>query len=450
MLSRAGVTRDRTNAVICESSGSIKVKPGMPASGMPSRIRLRTASSEPRRARSTLPIAGIARRHALAGRRHTRPDKRGNLRKFRLHQSETGHARIGNAVADQAAHGVVRSEPLAVYAADSGGALAAHAVRAVATAAARFEPLPPGRERIRAAGENERAEVLGYMVRIAIDHTGGLPAEEMPPRIGSLTLDAIEICAPLRAGLHGPATDRAQRDARGGIPDVRRFIDARGGGPSGAPGLVVALVVEVDGQIDPIARGGDLEFAIVADVCPVVSQEHLDHVAIPELVARAAAQRGQEDIQLTVRTTEEQIEMRAGPERSHLSEQRRIVDLPAAIVRNSSDARVAPDRRRRVGRERRIACHVRNLERRGGPRHSAGFLRACSPSGHQGEDRGGPGHAGCTQGARYGRASSRLAASSPAIRPACGSQGSVRPSFIDILARMQLAVEMYPSSISMK
>src|ERR1017187_10467794 len=130
------------------------------------------------------------------------------------------------------------------------------------------------------------------MVRIAIDRTGRLPAEEMPPRIRPLALDAIEIRAPLRAGLHGPATDRAQRDARGGIPDVRRSIDARGGGPSGAPGLVVALVVEVDGQIDPIARGGDLEFAIVADVCPVVSQEHLDHIAIPELVARAPPSAG--------------------------------------------------------------------------------------------------------------------------------------------------------------
>src|ERR1035437_5488954 len=116
------------------------------------------------------------------------------------------------------------------------------------------------------------------MVRIAIDHTGRLPAEEMPPRIRPLALDAIEICAPLRAGLHGPATDRPQRDARGGVPDVRPFIDARCGGPSGAAGLLVALVVEVDGQIDPIARGGDLEFAIVADVCPVVSPAHLDPV----------------------------------------------------------------------------------------------------------------------------------------------------------------------------
>ena len=100
---------------------------------------------------------------------------------------------------------------------------------------------------------------------------------------------------------------------------MRRCIDARGGGPSGTPGLVVALAIEVYGQIDPIAGGGDLEFAIAADVCPVVSQEHLDDVAVPELVAWAAAERGQEDIQLTVRATEEQIEMRIGPERSHLS-----------------------------------------------------------------------------------------------------------------------------------
>ena len=71
---------------ISESSGSARSKPGMPASGMPSWIRLRTASSE--------------------------------------------------------------FEALAVRTADGGGALAAHAVRAVAAAAALFEPLPPGRERL--------------------------------------------------------------------------------------------------------------------------------------------------------------------------------------------------------------------------------------------------------------------------------------------------------------
>ena len=49
--------------------------------------------------------------------------------------------------------------------------------------------------------------------------------------------DAIEVGAPFRAGLDGGTADRAQRDARGGIPDVGGFVDARGSGPPGAPGL---------------------------------------------------------------------------------------------------------------------------------------------------------------------------------------------------------------------
>src|ERR1035438_10252793 len=338
----------------------------------------------------------------------------------------------------------------------------------MAAAAAGFELLASGRERIRAAGEEQRAEVLRHMIRIAIDHAGRLPAEEMPLCVRPLALDAIQIRAPFRARFHGSATDRAQRDARGGIPDVRRLIDARGGGPSGAPGLAATLAIEVDGQIDPVARGGDLEFAIVADVGPVVSQEHLDHIAIPELVARAAAQRGQEDIQLSVRTTEEQIEISAGPERSYLGAQRRIVDLAAAILRNGRDARVAPHRRGWVGCEGRVAGHVGKLQGRGWARHGAGLLGTREPDCQEEEAQARTRRSGlrgrcrpracptarhyvtsgCSHGARYGRASKRLAASSPMMRPACGSQASVRPSFIDMFARMQLAVEMWPSSIS--
>src|ERR1035438_3551327 len=84
----------------------------------------------------------------------------------------------------------------------------------MAAAAAGFELLASGRERIRAAGEEQRAEVLRHMIRIAIDHAGRLPAEEMPLCVRPLALDAIQIRAPFRARFHGSATDRAQRDAR--------------------------------------------------------------------------------------------------------------------------------------------------------------------------------------------------------------------------------------------
>jgi hypothetical protein len=67
-----------------------------------------------------LPRVGIARRQALAGWCHTRPHECHNLRKFRFGQRECRHARVGNAVVDEAAHRVIRMKPLAVHAADGG------------------------------------------------------------------------------------------------------------------------------------------------------------------------------------------------------------------------------------------------------------------------------------------------------------------------------------------
>src|SRR5690242_6125941 len=55
---------------------------------------------------------------------------------------------------------------------------------------------------------------------------------------------------------------------------------------------------------------------------------------------------------------------------------------------------------------------------------------------------------GCCQGTRYGRRRRRLACSSPITCCFCPSQWIVRPSCIDRFARIALAVEMYPSSMS--
>src|SRR5712692_10129674 len=55
---------------------------------------------------------------------------------------------------------------------------------------------------------------------------------------------------------------------------------------------------------------------------------------------------------------------------------------------------------------------------------------------------------GCFQGWRYGRASSLFASSSFATRCFAASHASVFPVFMARLARTQLAVDMYPCSIS--
>src|SRR5579871_2169270 len=111
--------------------------------------------------------------------------------------------------------------------------------------------------------------------------------------IRTAAFDAVEIRAPLRAYLHRSGADCAQRDTGGCIPDARGFVDVRRGGPTGAPGLVVTVAVKIDGQIDPIAGRRDLELAIVANVLPVAAEKHLHYIAIPKLVARASAFRGQ-------------------------------------------------------------------------------------------------------------------------------------------------------------
>ena len=54
---------------------------------------------------------------------------------------------------------------------------------------------------------------------------------------------------------------------------------------------------------------------------------------------------------------------------------------------------------------------------------------------------------GCTHGLRYGRASSRLASSSPTTWPLSGSQVRLRPSLQDRLARMHAVAVMAPCSM---
>src|SRR5215472_8811904 len=127
--------------------------------------------------------------------------------------------------------------------------------------------------------------MFGHVVGIALDDTGWLPAKEMALRVRSQPVDTIKIGSPLRARLHLFLGDRAQRDTCCGIPDVVLFINSPLPLPPGIPcgGVVVVLSIQVDGQVNPIPSGGYLELAIHSDVGPIVAEEKLHNIAVPEL-----------------------------------------------------------------------------------------------------------------------------------------------------------------------
>src|SRR4029077_15281020 len=96
-------------------------------------------------------------------------------------------------------------------------------------------------------------------------------------------VDSIEVAAPFCAGLDGVFADGFQWDLGGSVPDGLFFVDAALALPAGVPRGFVLFLAEIEGEIDPVAGGGDFEFAIVLDVGEVVAEKELDDVAIPEL-----------------------------------------------------------------------------------------------------------------------------------------------------------------------
>src|SRR5580698_1035978 len=123
------------------------------------------------------------------------------------------------------------------------------------------------------------------MIGVAIDDAGLLPAHEMALRIFAEAVDAIEVGAP-----HGAVFDfliayGLERDLGGGVPDVLGFVDTALMLEAGIPFGAVSVVVKVNGEIDPVAGGGDFELAIVADVLPIVTEEEFDDIFVPELEA---------------------------------------------------------------------------------------------------------------------------------------------------------------------
>ena len=130
--------------------------------------------------------------------------------------------------------------------------------------------------------KDQGSEVLGDVVRITVLNAVRLPAEEVPLRVFAETIDAIKVNMPFRAGLDLSAANRRKRNFGRGVPDLVFLINVSRGPPAGAPIVIVALVIKVNRQVNPVSSRGDLEFPVVIDVLPVRADEHLHYIAIPK------------------------------------------------------------------------------------------------------------------------------------------------------------------------
>jgi hypothetical protein len=135
-------------------------------------------------------------------------------------------------------------------------------------------------------------------------------------------------------------------------------------------------MIEIDSQVDPIARRRDFEFAVMPDVPPIVAQKHFNYIAVPQSNVRRRVVRGQEQVQLTVWATKKKIEIASRPERFDGGFGLRIFNLPAAILPHQLFRGVLPHRGMLIERERRIAFRVSDLKFRARGIDNAGRLRA--------------------------------------------------------------------------
>jgi hypothetical protein len=138
--------------------------------------------------------------------------------------------------------------------------------------------------------------VFRHVVRVAVDDTRRLPAHKVTLRIRAEPINAIQVGSPLSPGFYRFLADGLQRYACRRVPNVVLLIDSSLALPSGIPRGVVAFLIQIDGQIDPVAGGRDLELALVLDVRPIVTQKKLNHVAVPEFEAIFSVIGGQPEI----------------------------------------------------------------------------------------------------------------------------------------------------------
>jgi hypothetical protein len=156
-------------------------------------------------------------------------------------------------------------------------------------------------------GKNQGPEVFGHVVGVAVHNAGRLPAHETTLGIGTIAIDPVEVRPPPRPRLDRFLADGFQRNAARRVPGFRTFIDPGRSLPTGPPGAILAATIEIDGQINPVRRGRNFEFAIMADTLPIVPQEDFDDVAIPQSPARFEVLRRQKNVQGAIRADELQV-----------------------------------------------------------------------------------------------------------------------------------------------
>src|SRR6478672_8659078 len=113
--------------------------------------------------------------------------------------------------------------------------------------------------------------MFGHVIGITVDDTSRLPAHKMAHRVCTQPVDAVEVNAPLSPGFDWFFTDGAQWHARHRVPDMISFIDVPLALPTRIPLGVVGVFIEINRKIDPIASGGNFEFAVALDVLPIVT-----------------------------------------------------------------------------------------------------------------------------------------------------------------------------------
>ena len=150
----------------------------------------------------------------------------------------------------------------------------------------------------------QRSEVFRHVIGIAILHTGRLPAQEMPLGIRTKSFNSVQIHPPLRPIRYWVFAHSTKRDPRRGVPDMTLLIDSGLRRPARFPVMVIVLVVEINRQVYPITRRGNLKFAVMTNIGPIVPKEHLDYVSVPKADMLLAVIGRQEQIQNRIRALE--------------------------------------------------------------------------------------------------------------------------------------------------
>ena len=173
--------------------------------------------------------------------------------------------------------------------------------------------------------------MFGYVIGIAISHTGWLPAHEMAHRILAQAVDAVEVCSPLGTGNDRYFTYGTQGDAGGGVPYVILFIDPALALPSGVPFGIVVIAADIDVQVHPITGRRDFEFAIALDVRPITAQEKFHYIPVPKFQPVPRIVSGQPEIQFGIRTDEQEIQVGVSPEAADFGFELRVIELMGAV-----------------------------------------------------------------------------------------------------------------------